>query len=306
MWQRRTLARRRSRAALLAAPRSTLRALALCCALPRSGRTPIPPARAGPGRGGRARRYATAESGSAAARRRSDPGRPRGSMSAPVVEGRLRFRRATPPSRAMLTPPPPAAIIARRDAHPPDLADALPARRIPPQDDALLDERHHAPLPEGAHAAAKPGHLHRRADGRPRPRARRARGGRGRPHRHGAADPPRLRPGRPLPRARQAGRARGDVGVARPRGVAPPRRRRGRRGGGVRLAGRARRPRGRALARHLPRRALARPRGPPRHRLVEPAVAQGRRLPHELALPPVFLLAGLLLARLPAPVRVLL
>src|SRR6266480_3796387 len=209
------------------------------------------------------------------------------------------------PSGAMLTPPPPAAIIARRDAHPPDLADALPARRIPPQDHALLDERHHPALPEGAHAAAKPGHLHRRADGRPRPRARRARGGRGRPHRHGAADPPRLRPGRPLPRARQAGRPRGDVGVARPRGVPPPRRRGGRGRGGVRLAGRARRPRGRALARHLPRRALARPRGPARHRLVEPAVAQGRRLPHELALSPVFLLAGLLLARLPAPVRVL-
>src|SRR2546422_147924 len=32
-----------------------------------------------------------------------------------------------PPPGAMLTPPPPAAIIARRDAHPSDLADALPA-----------------------------------------------------------------------------------------------------------------------------------------------------------------------------------
>src|SRR5213078_1021467 len=67
----------------------------------------------------------------------------------------------------------------------------------------------------------------------------------------------------------------------------------------------ARRPRGRARARHLPRRALARPGEPPRHRLVDPAAAQGRRLPRELALPPLLLLAGLLLARLPAPLRVL-
>src|SRR5438552_1820782 len=183
MWQRRTLARRRSRAALLAARRSTLRALALCCALPHSGRTSIPPARAG-------------------------------QVEVVARDGAQPQSRARPPRAAAVTRPP-----------------------------ARQHER--------------------------------------------------------------AGRPRGDVGVARPRGVAPPRRRRGRGRGGVRLAGRARRPGGRALARHLPRRALARPREPARHRLVEPAAPQGRRLSRELALRPVFLLAGLLLARLPAPARVL-
>ena len=45
--------------------------------------------------------------------------------------------------------------------------------------------------------------------------------------------------------------------------------------------------------------------GSSRDRPVEPAAAEGRRVPHELALPHVLLLAGLLLARLPAPLRVL-
>ena len=89
------------------------------------------------------------------------------------------------------------------------------------------------------------------------------------------------------------------------RRIARPCRRRRRGRGGVRLVGRARRPRRRPVARHLPRRALARPPWAPRHRLVEPAAAQARRFPLELALPDVLLLADLLLARLPASLRVL-
>ncbi len=49
--------------------------------------------------------------------------------------------------------------------------------------------------------------------------------------------------------------------------------------------------------------ALARPAEPPRDRLVEPAAAEARRLPLELALPHVLLLAGRLLARLSASLR---
>src|SRR6185295_16740021 len=124
-------------------------------------------------------------------------------------------------------------------------------------------------------------------------------------HRDGPTDPPRLRSGRPLPRPREEGRPRGHLGLPRAGGIARPcgRRRRGR--GGVRVVGRARRPRGRPVARNLPRRSLARPPWAAGHRLVEPAAAQTRFLPLELALPDVLLLAGLLLARLPASLRVL-
>src|SRR6266446_5179620 len=128
MWQRRILARRRSRAALLAARRSTLRALGLCCALLRSGRTPIPPARAG--------QVEVVARDGAQPQRRARPPRA-AAVTRPLTRQHERAGRRTtpsfpegdgaPPSRAMLTPPPPAAIIARRDAHPSDLADALPA-----------------------------------------------------------------------------------------------------------------------------------------------------------------------------------
>src|SRR5207245_3663422 len=55
----------------------------------------------------------------------------------------------------------------------------------------------------------------------------------------------------------------------------------------------------------LPRRALARPQEPTLDRPLVPAAAQARHLPLELALPHVLLLADPLLARLPAPLRVL-
>src|SRR5947207_15928866 len=45
-----------------------------------------------------------------------------------------------------------APSIRRNDAfraHPLDLPHALPARRRTPQDDSLLDERHHASVPDG-------------------------------------------------------------------------------------------------------------------------------------------------------------
>src|SRR5207247_818522 len=80
-----------------------------------------------------------------------------------------------------------------------DLADALPGRRLAPQDDALLDQRHHPALPEGAHSVRSRGHLHRRAHARPRRRAGRARIRRRRHHRDGPADPARPRPPRPIP-----------------------------------------------------------------------------------------------------------
>ena len=115
----------------------------------------------------------------------------------------------------------------------------------------------------------------------------------------------RLRSRRSLPRARQEGRPRRHLGDAHAGGVAAARRR-GRRGRGrVRLARRARRPRRRPLARHLPRRALARSlRDLPQ---IDYWSCRSSRptLPLELALPDVLLLADLLLARLPASLRVL-
>src|SRR5262249_57351135 len=59
------------------------------------------------------------------------------------------------------------------------------------------------------------------------------------------------------------------------------------------------------LAGHLSRRPLARPPRPARHRLLDAAAPQARRLPLELALPHVLLLADLLLARLSPSLRVL-
>src|SRR5262245_66138789 len=95
------------------------------------------------------------------------------------------------------------------------------------------------------------------------------------------------------------------MGDAHTRSLARARRRRGGWRSGVRLVAGARRPCRGSLAGHLSRRALARPEGPSRVRPVEPAAAEGRRVPAQLALPHVLLLADLLLTRLPAPLRVL-
>ena len=126
------------------------------------------------------------------------------------------------------------------------------ARRQPAQDDALLDERAHAALPEGDHAARARRAVRRRAHARrrPRPRVRRRRH-----HRDGAADRARLRPRARVSRPRPAGRARRHLGDAHRRGVAAARRRGRRRRGRGRLARGARRLLRGAHARHLSRRA---------------------------------------------------
>src|SRR5262249_46219346 len=92
---------------------------------------------------------------------------------------------AGPFCETALTPSRGAAIIDSPSyAHPPGLADALPARRTAPQDDAVLHERDHAPVPEGPHPAPARGLLHRRAHARARRGPGRARGRRGRIHGH--------------------------------------------------------------------------------------------------------------------------
>ena len=146
-------------------------------------------------------------------------------------------------------------------------------------------------------------HVRRRAHARrrPRPRVRRRRH-----HRDGAADRARLRSRRPVPRPRPPRRARRHLGDAHRRGVAAARRRRRRRRGRGRLAARCSPTSREGRSRGIYRAArLARPRRPADDRLRARCRCSSATRSAQLALPHVLPLAGRLLARLPASLRVL-